>query len=159
MFYTIYQSKFCPIILVGDEKGLKHLHLDTKQGKREFFIDSSWIKKDEFFIDVVFQLEEYFAGSRTAFDVKLNQDGTDYQKKVWSALQQIPYGELHSYKDVAIAIGNDKASRAVGMANSKNPIPLIVPCHRVVGADKKLTGFAHGLEIKAKLIELEGIKI
>jgi len=159
MYYTIYKSKFCPIILVGDEKGLRHLHLDTKQGKREFAINDSWIKNKEFFSDVILQLEEYFAGLRTSFDVKLNQDGTEYQKKVWSALQKIPYGQVHSYKDVAIAIGNDKASRAVGMANSKNPIPLIVPCHRVVGANKQLTGFAHGLEIKAKLIELEGIKL
>lgn len=154
-YYTTCDSPFCEIILVGNENGLKYLHLNTKQGKRKFEISEKWIRKDLFFDDIKNQLDEYFAGNRRVFDVKLNPQGTGYQKKVWSELEKIPYGETCTYKDIAIRIGNDKAARAVGMANSRNPIPLIVPCHRVVGANGNLTGFAHGIEVKEKLIEHE----
>jgi len=101
------------------------------------------------------ELNEYFAGKRTQFSVPLNPKGTEFQRKVWRALQSIPYGETRSYKEIAIAVGNEKASRAVGMANNKNPIAIAIPCHRVIGADGKLVGYAGGMETKIHLLELE----
>lgn len=157
MYYTVMEAHLCHIILVGDDQGLCHLHLDTSEGKRVFEIKASWQENREHFRAVIDQLEAYFAGDLIEFDVKLNPEGTAYQKKVWQELSRIPFNELRTYKEVAIGIGNSKASRAVGMANSKNPIPIIVPCHRVVGSNGKLTGFAHGLKIKEKLIRFEKI--
>ncbi|BCS97584.1 methylated-DNA--protein-cysteine methyltransferase [Desulfoluna limicola] len=154
-FYTQFQGPFCEVILVGDHAGISHLHLCTGEGKRVFEIDSGWVRNDAFFEETVRQIQAYFQGALKEFHVVLNPLGTDFQKRVWRELSRIPFGELRSYKEIARAIGNENASRAVGMANSKNPIPLIVPCHRVVGASGKLTGFAHGLAIKEKLIELE----
>lgn len=101
------------------------------------------------------ELEEYFIGKRKNFDLPLAMEGTEFQKKVWEALINIPYGHTVSYKDIAIKVGNDKASRAVGMANNKNPIPIIVPCHRVIGANGKLVGYAGGIDIKQKLLNIE----
>jgi len=155
IFYTKFDSQFCGIILAGDEVGLCHLHLDTGQGKRIFKISDDWILNDDFFKDTKSQIEEYFRGERTEFEVKLNPHGTEFQKKIWNELKKIPYGSLCTYGDIAKTAGNEKACRAVGMANSKNPIPLIVPCHRVIGTNGKLTGFAHGLDIKEKLITFE----
>lgn len=155
MYYTRFETRFCEVILVGDEQGLTNLHLNTGEGNRRFEIDDEWILNDEFFEPVKNQIEEYMSGKRREFDVLLNPKGTDYQKKVWKELTRIPYGKLCTYKQIAVSTGNEKASRAVGMANSKNPMPIIVPCHRVVGSNGKLTGFAHGLDIKEKLITLE----
>ncbi len=101
------------------------------------------------------QLCEYLDGKRECFDLPLKLVGTEFQKKVWQALCDIPYGETRSYKDVAIAVGNPKASRAVGMANNKNPINVIVPCHRVIGASGKLVGYAGGLSMKEFLLDVE----
>ncbi len=155
MYYTRFNTRFCEIILVGDENGLTNLHLNTGKGKRNFEISDKWILKDDFFIDAINEIEEFFEGKRKGFNVKLNPKGTDYQKKVWNELSKIPYGEVYTYKQIATNAGNEKASRAVGMANSKNPIPLIIPCHRVVGSNGKLTGFAHGIAIKESLIKFE----
>ncbi len=102
------------------------------------------------------QLTEYFAGERQAFSLPLNAGGTIFQNEVWSALIDIPFGELRSYSDIAIAIGRPKAVRAVGAANGRNPLPIIVPCHRVIGSNGSLTGFAGGIPLKTKLLELEG---
>ena len=101
------------------------------------------------------QLDEYFLGLRQNFDLPLNPKGTAFQQKVWQALLQIPYGQTASYKEIACKIGNEKAYRAVGLANHNNPIGIIIPCHRVVGANGNLTGYAGGLEKKQKLLELE----
>lgn len=155
MYYAMMKAHMCDIILVGDEDGLTNLHLNTLKGKRTFDIDDSWIYNKDFFSDVIEELDGYFKGELRNFTVKLNPKGTKYQKKVWGELRKINFNEILSYKDLAIRIGNPNASRAVGMANSKNPIPIIVPCHRVVGSSGKLTGFAHGLEIKEKLINFE----
>jgi len=106
-------------------------------------------------IQAATQLEEYLSGSRKQFDLPLNLIGTEFQKNVWTILQTIPYGEHWSYKQVAIAIGKPTAARAVGMANNKNPIPIIVPCHRVIGANGDLVGYAGGLVIKEHLLKLE----
>ena len=102
------------------------------------------------------QLTEYFAGKRKTFDVPLAPHGTSFQKKVWKALLNIPYGQTVSYQDIALTAGNIKACRAVGMANNKNPIAIIIPCHRVIGKNGRLTGYAGGLAVKEKLLQLEG---
>ncbi len=103
----------------------------------------------------VIQLEEYFSGLRNEFELPLAATGTDFQNQVWHALTTIPYGETWSYQDLADAIGNSKAVRAVGMANGKNPISIVVPCHRVIGKSGKLTGYAGGVERKQRLLALE----
>ncbi|MHC8351808.1 methylated-DNA--[protein]-cysteine S-methyltransferase [Pseudomonas sp. RT4P38] len=102
------------------------------------------------------QLREYFAGTRNRFDLELAFAGTEFQKKVWAALLTIPFGETRSYSEIARQIGNPSAVRAVGAANGKNPISIVAPCHRVIGASGKLTGFAGGLEAKERLLMLEG---
>lgn len=155
MYYTKFNTRLCEIILAGDEKGLVHLHLNTGQGSRQFEIQDSWELKPEFFEDTQSQILEYLAGKREVFEVSLNPAGTEFQKKVWEQLRTIPYNSLAGYGEIAKKLGNPKAARAVGAANGKNPIPLIIPCHRVVGANGNLTGFAHGLAIKEKLIALE----
>jgi len=101
------------------------------------------------------QLSEYFAGQRTQFDLPLKPRGTQFQMRVWQALREIPFGQTRSYMDLAKAIGSPEAIRAVGAANGKNPLSIIVPCHRVIGADGSLTGFAGGLQVKAALLALE----
>jgi len=104
------------------------------------------------------QLNEYFAGKRTRFELDLDFTGTEFQKEVWAALLEIPFGETRSYSDIARRIGRPKAVRAVGAANGRNPISIVAPCHRVIGASGKLTGFAGGLDNKALLLKLEGRK-
>lgn len=103
------------------------------------------------------ELNEYFSRERKAFSVALDMRGTHFQKQVWAALLAIPFGETRSYAQIANQVGNPKATRAVGAANGQNPIPIIVPCHRVIGANGKLTGFGGGLEIKDRLLSLEGV--
>lgn len=103
------------------------------------------------------QLKQYFDGNRKEFDLALDQSGTDFQKSVWASLQEIPFGKTLAYRDIALMINNPKAVRAVGAANGKNPIAIIVPCHRVIGNNKTLTGYAGGLERKAWLLKHEGI--
>ena len=105
--------------------------------------------------EAIKQLNEYFDGQRSSFDLQLEPQGTEFQKKVWNALKEIPFGETRSYGEIAKIIGNEKASRAVGMANNKNPIPIIVPCHRVIGANGKLVGYAGGIDIKERLLNIE----
>ncbi|NDV21398.1 methylated-DNA--[protein]-cysteine S-methyltransferase [Desulfovibrio sp. JC022] len=155
VYYTRFMTPLCEIILAGNEEGLSYLHLQTGEGKRVFEIAPSWVRNDDFFADVRTQIEEFATGKRTEFDVKLNPQGTDFQKRVWAELCRIPCGETRSYKEVAAALGNENASRAVGTANGKNPVPLIIPCHRVIAANGGLAGFAHGTKIKQKLLELE----
>ncbi len=155
MYYTRFDTDLCEIILAGDENGISNLHLNTGLGKRVFEIGADWMRNDGFFKDAVKQIDEYFNGSRKTFKLKLNPAGTEYQKKIWKELLKVGFGETASYREIAERTGNKNSSRAVGMANSKNPIPLIVPCHRIIGTNGNLTGFAHGLEIKKKLLMLE----
>lgn len=105
------------------------------------------------------QLEEYFAGKRQVFDLPLAPQGTAFQQKVWQALTEIPFGETRSYGQIAKRIGQPKASRAVGGANNKNPLPIFIPCHRVIGANGKLVGYAGGLEVKKMLLHVENLII
>ncbi len=159
MYYTKFKTHLCDIYLAGDHDGLKHLHMQTGQGKRTFDLLDSWEKNDTFFSKEKAQIIEYTQGKRKTFDIKLNPEGTEFQKKVWAMLKTVPYGTAVSYKDIAIKIGKPTASRAVGMANGKNPLPVIVPCHRVVGSNDTLTGFAHGLEVKKEMLQLEKLNL
>jgi len=155
MYYTEFETDICRMILVGGEDGIGHLHLETGKGAGTFIIHKDWIYNDDFFSDAVKQISEYLDGKRKCFDLKLTPSGTDFQKRVWDELMKIPYGEVCSYGEIAKKLGNPKASRAVGMANGKNPIPLIIPCHRVIGSSGKLTGYAFGLDLKKRLLQVE----
>lgn len=146
--YCIYESPIGKLYLSSSEGYL--VGLDFKKSPLEEIQ-----QEDEVLKKAVSQLEEYFLGQRKEFTLPLNPQGTPFQKQVWEALRTIPYGETRSYKEVAIAIGNPKACRAVGMANNKNPIAIITPCHRVVGANGKMVGYAGGLGIKEALLEVE----
>lgn len=112
-------------------------------------------KKTDFTERVYTEIMEYLKGERTSFDIAYELDGTAFQKKVWEELTKIPYGETRTYKEIAVAIGNPNASRAVGMANNKNPLMMIVPCHRVIGANGKLVGYGGGIAMKRELLAME----
>ena len=113
--------------------------------------------ENEIIRKTVRELSEYFAGERKSFDIPLKPSGTDFQRRVWAELARIPYGETRSYADIAAAVGNKNACRAVGMANNRNPIAIIIPCHRVIGKNGTLTGYAGGLSVKQYLLELENL--
>lgn len=156
MYYTKFNTAICKVVLVGDEEGISNLMIDN--GTKAFEINSEWIYSEAFFEEAQQQIQAYFLGEAVNFNLKLNPKGTEFQKTVWSSLQSIPAGEIRTYKEVATAIGNPKASRAVGLANNRNPIPILIPCHRVVGANGKLVGYAYGLELKRELLLLEPSK-
>lgn len=137
------------------EKDEKIIGLGFSDYKKENEIE----KETDAIRKTYLQLKEYLSGKRKNFDIEIEMIGTEFQKKVWKELLNIPYGETRSYKDIAIAIGNGKACRAVGNANNKNPIAIIVPCHRVVGSNGSMTGYAGGLDIKEKLLKIEKYNI
>jgi methylated-DNA-[protein]-cysteine S-methyltransferase len=151
--YAWYDSPIGRLLLAGTHAGLNYVGFSS--GKHAVSVSPHWTKDRSVFEAVIFQLDEYFAGQRKAFSLQLVPEGTDFQRAVWSELQNIPYGETISYKDLAHRIGKPKAVRAVGAANGANPIPIIIPCHRVIGHDGSLTGFGGGLPLKQRLLELE----
>ncbi len=141
--------------MVGEDGLLEELHFPNSA--EHTVIEDSWNHSEEYFTDILQQLEEYFAGDRQSFKVKMNLKGTDFQRSVWQELQRVPYGKTASYREIAERINNPKACRAVGGANGKNPIPIIIPCHRIIGNDGSLTGFGGGIELKKELLRLENI--
>jgi methylated-DNA-[protein]-cysteine S-methyltransferase len=153
VYYTWFDSPVGTLLLAGSSAGLKLVSFGA--GSRARSVDPDWQVDNAAFVEVVDQLQSYFAGERKNFALDLVLEGTDFQKKVWTALQEIPYGETISYKKLAEAVGRPKAVRAVGAANGANPIPIIIPCHRVIGNDGSLTGFGGGLPLKKQLLELE----
>jgi methylated-DNA-[protein]-cysteine S-methyltransferase len=153
IFHTETESPLGPILLAGSYRGLHHLVF--QQGNHPLAPPADWRPAREPFIEVIRQLEIYFTGSLRAFEIPLRPAGTDFQKTVWAALRQIPYGQTTSYGELAQAIGKPTAARAVGAATGKNPLPILVPCHRVVGKDGQLTGFSAGLRYKEALLRLE----
>jgi len=157
MYYAHIQTKIGKITLIGDENGLQELFVHTDASNRTLDIPAEWEENPLFFKEIEEALESYFKGTRKHFNVRVNPMGTPFQQQVWNALRAIPYGETRSYGEIAEQIGRQKACRAVGAANGKNPIPIIIPCHRVIGKNGKLTGFALGLEIKETLLRLENI--
>ncbi|WP_026356710.1 methylated-DNA--[protein]-cysteine S-methyltransferase [Mycobacterium sp. 141] len=141
-----------PLTLAGRDGRLMHLRMvdQTYEPSRD-----GWEVDKTAFPDAVEQLAEYFAGERTVFDLELHMVGTAFQRRVWAALQSIPYGETCTYGDIAREVGSPGAFRAVGLANGHNPIGIVVPCHRVIGANGSLTGYGGGLDRKRALLELE----
>ena len=154
MFYDYLETDLAGVLLLaGDDSGLHHLNFVN--GKHPINAQRSWQRDAARFEAVKSQLAAYFAGDRREFDIDLSPEGTPFQLKVWAALREIPYGQVVSYQWVADRIGNPAAVRAVGAANGRNPIAIIVPCHRVIGKDGSLTGYGGGLEVKQRLIGLE----
>lgn len=151
-FFATLDSPIGRLSLLASDKGISEIrfanHLcplpKTKENKNQF-LEAAGV-----------QFKEYFAGTRRIFELTLDEGGTDFQRSVWAALRAIPFGETASYGAIAKAIGKPKAARAVGMANNRNPIPIITPCHRVIGSDGSLTGFAGGLDTKRWLLGHEG---
>jgi methylated-DNA-[protein]-cysteine S-methyltransferase len=153
MLFTTFDSLIGKLLLVGDGQGLQRLSM--QDAPRPARIHPSWERDDGAFDQVQAQLSEYFAGARRVFDIELVLTGNQFELRVWEALGEIPYGETVSYGQIAAAIGQPTAARAVGLANGRNPVALIVPCHRVIGADGSLTGYGGGLERKRLLLDLE----
>ncbi|MFC5450720.1 methylated-DNA--[protein]-cysteine S-methyltransferase [Paenibacillus aestuarii] len=167
LHYAEIDSPIGPLVLVASSQGLCAVEFGTLIDNKEKL--EAWAGRwyGEFTLQedrqrltpVVQQLEQYFQGKRAAFEGELDLQGTEFQKKVWQALLKVPYGHTASYKDIAAAIGSPKAVRAVGGANNRNPIPVLIPCHRIIGASGELVGYGGGLDIKVFLLELEGIVV
>ncbi len=153
MYYCHFDTPIGELLLAGDVDALSMIGFPKGSMRRD--PEPDWIYNEEPFNNVCAQLSEYFAGERKEFDLPLALSGTEFQASVWQALQEIPYGETASYGAIAKQIGRPKAVRAVGAANGRNPIPIIVPCHRVIGSSGDLTGFGGGLDTKAELLRLE----
>lgn len=151
--YRRVDSPIGPLTLAGQGDRLTNLVMETAAHPPPE--RHHWVQDESAFPDVVAQLTAYFAGERTGFDVAVDPVGTSFQQRVWDALCEIPHGETRSYAEIAGRIGQPRATRAVGLANARNPIPIIVPCHRVIGANGTLTGYGGGLETKRALLDLE----
>lgn len=159
-----YQTRLGKLFIAEDQQGIVEVSIvkdtmphsienENLTGRKELM--NCEIEETPLIQEAAIQLKEYFDGKRKEFSICLKPKGTDFQKKVWDALRAIPYGETRSYKQIAEAIGNKNASRAVGMANHNNPIMCIIPCHRVIGANGSLVGYAGGLDMKAELLSME----
>jgi len=159
MFFThLDDTPVGKLLIAGDENGLRHVSFE----KSHFSAPSTtpaddWEFNAKPFREVVRQLKAYFVGKLRTFDLPLAAEGTEFQRRVWKALCKVPYGNTASYGDVAKSVGNPAASRAVGMANGRNPIAIIVPCHRIIGSSGKLVGYGGGLHHKQTLLKLEGV--
>jgi methylated-DNA-[protein]-cysteine S-methyltransferase len=152
--YTRLDSPLGELLLTGDGNRLQGLYMQA--GKTRAATSKDWREEPEAFATVARQLEEYFRGERTSFDeLALDPKGTPFQERVWAELRRIPYGETISYGELARRLDQPSAFRAVGLANGRNPIAVVIPCHRVIGADGSLTGFGGGLPNKRLLLELE----
>jgi methylated-DNA-[protein]-cysteine S-methyltransferase len=153
--YKTMKSPVGELTLVASDRGLAAVLWEDDDPSRVRLADLKEAAGQPVLVRTQQQLEQYFAGQRRNFTVALDPAGTDFQTRVWNALRTIPFGETRSYGQIAEQIGSHKAVRAVGAANGANPLSIIVPCHRVIGANGKLTGFAGGLEVKARLLALE----
>ena len=153
IYYEYYKSPVGKLLLAGDGENIAHLGFPS--GKMKLRHEHSWTKDESPFKQAVSQLEAFFEGELKKFDLPLLLTGTPFRKSVWAGLMDIPYGETWSYSQSAHHIGAPNACRAVGSANGVNPVPIVVPCHRVVGSNGSLTGFGGGLKTKKYLLELE----
>lgn len=156
VYGTIVQTPVGPLELAASDRGLAAVLWHTDRPSRMPLIRADYHPTHGVLIETEKQLAEYFAGRRRAFDLPLDVSGTAFQREVWSALVEIPFGETRSYADIAKRIGRPRAVRAVGAANGRNPVSIVVPCHRVIGSTGALTGFGGGLEVKSHLLYLEG---
>lgn len=154
MNYSYLDTPIGTLLIAGDAEAIRYINFP--KGKHAVKPQRDWMESARGPVQqAIKQLREYFASKRTDFDLPLAPEGTEFQLKVWRALQEIPYGETISYGELAKRVGNPKASRAVGAANGQNPIPIVIPCHRVIGSNGKLTGFGGGLPTKEALLALE----
>jgi methylated-DNA-[protein]-cysteine S-methyltransferase len=153
MYYTYMESPVGRLLLAGEWDRLRLIGFS--RGPMARGAHATWERTEAPFRMVVRQLTEYFAGTRREFDLPLDPQGTEFQLRVLGELRAIPYGETRSYRDIAIAIGNPRAVRAVGGANGSNPLPIVIPCHRVIGSSGDLTGFGGGMDTKRYLLDLE----
>lgn len=164
VYYENINVRNFKLLLAYTKDNVLRLDFNTGSLTEKYFLNSLYnefrdVKKNDLKCDFTLTIEEYLNGKSRDLNVPVKLIGTDFNKRVWEELMKIPYGELRSYGDIAKAIGNEKASRAVGNANNKNRIVLIVPCHRVIGSNNNLVGFAPGLEYKVELLEMEGHKV
>lgn len=146
--FCVYQTTLCPLAISADANAVTEISFAVGERERPQ-------RENELTALAARELKEYFRGERREFTVPLRPHGTPFQQAVWATLRDIPYGETASYKQIAERVGNAKATRAVGMANNRNPIVIMIPCHRVIGANGSLTGYGGGLDIKRSLLELE----
>jgi methylated-DNA-[protein]-cysteine S-methyltransferase len=153
LLYSTWDSPIGKLLAVGDGRSIRGLHM--QEGRRRIGVQPGWSGDDGAFGDLRAQLDEYFAGRRRSFDLPVDLAGSPFQRRVWEALRAIPYGETISYGELARRVHPSASPRAVGTANGRNPVCVIVPCHRVIGADGSLTGYAGGLERKRLLLDLE----
>ncbi|MEP6963091.1 MAG: methylated-DNA--[protein]-cysteine S-methyltransferase [Acidobacteriota bacterium] len=154
MYYCYLQSPVGPLLIAGDDAAVRRIHF-PKNGK-PVKAEAGWTLGERGAVaDAARQLREYFGGARKEFDLPLAPEGTAFQRSVWRRLEEVPYGETISYGELARRVGNPKASRAVGSANGKNPLSIVIPCHRVIAGDGTIGGFGGGLDMKIKLLELE----
>ena len=160
IYTTIYKSPLGKLELESDGKSLTRVRLPGEPKPQPHGAgadtDIQFVRDPKPFAAIIAQLDEYFAGTRRRFDLPLAPRGTPFQLKVWRELRKIPYGKTITYAVLAHRAGNDAACRAVGAANGRNPLPIVVPCHRVIGSDGSLTGFGGGIAAKRRLLELEG---
>ena len=153
MRYCEISTPIGRLLLAGDARGLRRISF--QDGLHPLRVPDGWERAEAPFQHAIAQLAAYFAGRLRRFDLTIAPEGTPFQREVWSALTRIPYGETVSYGELTARLGRPRASRAVGAANGRNPIPIVIPCHRVIGANGSLTGFGGGLPIKRRLLELE----
>jgi methylated-DNA-[protein]-cysteine S-methyltransferase len=155
-WYTTMSSPIDELLFTGDGEALTGLHMSPRpHGTHRPVTDPDWRRDNRLFAAATGQLAAYFAGELTEFDLRLAPRGTEFQRRVWAALRAVPYGRTASYGQLAADLGNPGAARAVGMANGRNPIAIVVPCHRVIGTDGRLTGYGGGLDRKRRLLDHE----
>lgn len=153
IWFAELKSPLGKLTLESDGEALTRIRLPEEKWEADPKVKRE--RKPELFAEAAAQLGAFFRGERKSFDLRMNPRGTDFQRKVWDLLREIPAGETITYGELARRVGNPKAHRAVGAANGKNPLPILIPCHRVIGSNGKLTGYAGGIEAKKKLLEIE----
>ncbi|HMK30824.1 MAG TPA: methylated-DNA--[protein]-cysteine S-methyltransferase [Terriglobales bacterium] len=154
IYYSLYASPIGRLLLGVSDRGLAYLEFAGRSSGAQ--ARKGWVESEEKTARWRAQLDEYFRGNLKQFDLPLDLEGTDFQKRCWNALLRIPYGKTRSYAEIAREVGSPRGFRAVGMANHDNPVAIVVPCHRVIASDGKLGGYGGGLEVKEKLLKLEG---
>ena len=157
MHYDIFNSPIGPLLVAGDSVGLREIRFEMPD--RPALPEPDWLRDGGALGPVLEQLHEYFAGTRQQFELRVSPQGTEFQQGVWRLLQQVPFGTTTTYGTLAEQLGMRHGARAVGLANGSNPVPIVIPCHRVVGSDGSLTGFGGGLERKRYLLSLEGVAL
>ncbi len=161
MFFTYLKgTPVGDLLIAGDDEGLRHVSFSKSHySAPETVPGEDWTANEKPLREAVRQLKAYFSGKLRAFDLPLVGKGTEFQQRVWQALCEVPFGKTASYGEIAKAIGNAASSRAVGRANGRNPISIIVPCHRIIGSNGKLVGYGGGLDHKQTLLKLEGVRL